>query len=298
MSSPRPFPHVEGVSHEFVDVSTGVRLHVAVAGPADGEPVVLIHGWPQHWYMWRRVVPGLVEAGYRCVMPDLRGLGWSDAPDSSYSKPEFADDMLALLDALGLDSGVRLVGHDWGGYTGFLMCLREPERFVSYLACSITHPWPNRGFNLKTLVGALAYQPWISTPGVGQFLQRRTPFVNAVFAVSGGSSIWSDEEVEEFVAPFREPARANAASRIYRTFLTREVLGMAGDDHADERLTVPTTLLIGASDVVVNEKLARGGEEHADDYEMKVVRGGHFFPESHPEHVVSHVVGASMPALA
>ena len=300
MSSPRPFPVVEGVdvSHEFVEVSTGVTLHVATAGPPDGEPVVLIHGWPQHWFMWRRVLPGLVDAGYRCFMPDLRGLGWSDAPDSSYSKDEFADDMLALLDALELDSGVRLVGHDWGGYTGFLMCLREPERFVSYTACSITHPWPNRGFNLKTLVGALAYQPWISTPVLGQALQRYTPFVNAVFAVSGGSSIWSDEEVEAFVAPFREADRANAASKIYRTFLTRELTGFAGHRYAQQRLHVPTTLLIGASDVVVNEKLARGGEKHADAYEMKVVRGGHFFPESHPEIVVSHAVAAVTPVGA
>ena len=295
MTDTRPFPHVEGVSHDYFDVATGVRLHVAFAGPEDGEPVVLLHGWPQHWYMWRRVVPLLVEQGYRCVMPDLRGLGWSEAPASPYSKDEFADDVLALLDALGLDSGVRLVGHDWGAYTGFLCCLRAPARFDSYLALSMTTLWPNTQPNLRTLVGALAYQPWMALPVLGEALQQHTPFVRAVFAVSGGSSIWSDSEVEEFVAPFREPARARAATRIYRTFLLRELPSVARGRFEHQRLHVPTTLLIGESDVVVNPKLARGGDRNADDMVIKTVAGGHFFPESHPEIVAGHLARVPAP---
>ena len=122
MSTQRPLPDLEGVSHEYVDLP-GLRMHVAVAGPADAEPLVLLHGWPQHWYAWRRLIGPLSEH-YRVYCPDLRGFGWSDAPAGSYLKAQLAADVIALLDALGLDR-VRLAGHDWGGFTGFLALHRD-----------------------------------------------------------------------------------------------------------------------------------------------------------------------------
>src|SRR4051794_33022829 len=79
----RPFPEVEGVEHRYVDAG-GLRMHVAEAGP-QGEPIMLLHGWPQHWYLWRDVIPPLAEE-YRVIAPDLRGFGWSDAPPDGYDK--------------------------------------------------------------------------------------------------------------------------------------------------------------------------------------------------------------------
>jgi pimeloyl-ACP methyl ester carboxylesterase len=103
-------PSLPGVSHRFVNVAVAegrLTLHVAEAGV--GEPVLMLHGWPGHWYSWRQLVPHLSES-YRLLMPDLRGFGWSDAPGSGYDPRTFAADTLALLDALELDR-VRLVGH-------------------------------------------------------------------------------------------------------------------------------------------------------------------------------------------
>ena len=78
--SARPLPHVPGVAHRFVTVR-GVRLHVAEAG--SGDPVLLLHGFPQHWYAWRRVIP-LLSGQYRLICPDWRGFGWSQAPAHGY----------------------------------------------------------------------------------------------------------------------------------------------------------------------------------------------------------------------
>src|SRR3954464_1141524 len=121
MAAPRQ-PPIPGVKHRHVDV--GVRLHVAEAGR--GDPLVLLHGWPQHWWCWRHLIPRLAES-YRVLAVDLRGWGWSDAPGGSYSKDSFCRDLVGLLDAEGLDR-VRLIGHDWGGFTSFLMALEHPER--------------------------------------------------------------------------------------------------------------------------------------------------------------------------
>ena len=127
---------VPGVRHRTVSAGA-VDLHVAEAG--DGPPLLLLHGWPQHWWSFRRLIPRLAER-YRVIAPDLRGWGWSDAPPGDYAKATFAADVRALLDAEGLDR-VRIVGHDWGGYAAFLLALQHPERVERVVALDIAPPW-------------------------------------------------------------------------------------------------------------------------------------------------------------
>lgn len=268
-----------------------MALHVAEAG--SGDPIVLLHGWPQHWYAWRRVIP-LLAGERRVICTDLRGFGWSDAPRSTYAKHEFADDLLRLLDALGLER-VQLAGHDWGGYAGFLACLRAPERFSSYVAMSIVHPWPERRLAPKALAYAAAYQPLISMPVFGPLAQRFTPFYDAVFAAAGGERIWSKEERRIFAEPFREPPRAAAASRVYRTFLTRELAGLARGVYDNQRLSVPTRLLVGSDDPVVTVASTAGFEDHADDMQVIEVASGHFIPEEAPDAVAEHILALHAP---
>lgn len=110
-----PPPELPGVRHDYVDAG-GLRTHVALAGPLNAPPVLLVHGWPQHWWLWRRVIGPLAET-HRVIAPDLRGHGWTERPAGGYDKDQLATDLLALLDALGLDA-VTWIGHDWGAYTG------------------------------------------------------------------------------------------------------------------------------------------------------------------------------------
>src|ERR687892_1744337 len=107
-------PDVDGVEHRMVQVeASDGALHVHLAEAGEGEPLLMLHGWPQHWYAWRRVVPQ-VNDRFRLLMPDLRGFGWTEAPGHGYDPRTFASDAIALLDALGIER-VKLVGHDWGG---------------------------------------------------------------------------------------------------------------------------------------------------------------------------------------
>src|ERR1700712_4039345 len=107
-------PELEGVRHRFLDLP-GLRLHVADAGA--GEPVLLLHGTLQHWWAWRRVLPGLA-AKYRVLAPDLRGCGWTDAPAAGYTRDQMTADLLAALDASGVGA-VRLVTTDMGVLPGY-----------------------------------------------------------------------------------------------------------------------------------------------------------------------------------
>jgi pimeloyl-ACP methyl ester carboxylesterase len=90
-----------------------LRIHVAEAGPKDGPSILLVHGFPQNWWEWHRMIGPLAADGYRVLAPDLRGAGWSDAPRGRYLKAEMADDLLAVLDQLGVGR-TWVAAHDWG----------------------------------------------------------------------------------------------------------------------------------------------------------------------------------------
>jgi pimeloyl-ACP methyl ester carboxylesterase len=279
-------PAVPGVEHRFVDVR-GMRMHVALAG--EGDSVVLLHGWPQHWYAWRRVIPSLAGR-CRLICPDLRGHGWSAAPSGSYAKAELTADVLALLDALELDR-VRLVGHDWGGWIGYLMCLRVPERVERFLALSIMHPWL-RGWRDPLSLARLWYQFVVATPALGPMLVRRGLMTRLLLRHwAGPDFIWEDEERATFVEPLREPARAAASSRIYRTFLLREFLPLNLWRYGKQRLTVPTLHLLGTRDPILRAAILTGYEAHAEDMLFEPVPdAGHFLPEERPELVCARAV--------
>jgi pimeloyl-ACP methyl ester carboxylesterase len=91
-------PHVDGVTHRWLEARS-IRFHVAEAGSGD-DPVLLLHGWPQHWYEWRYLMPALADR-HRVLAPDLRGFGWSDAPRDGYLREEMARDVLARRPRLG-----------------------------------------------------------------------------------------------------------------------------------------------------------------------------------------------------
>jgi len=286
---PVALPDLPGVTHRTVDVA-GLGVHVAEAGPPDAPPLVLLHGWPQHWWCWHHVVPLLADS-YRLVMPDLRGHGWTEAPRLGYDKEQLASDLLGTLDALGLTE-VGLVGHDWGGWTGFLACLREPERFRGFLALGITHPFqaPDPARLLQVWRGW--YQVALSVPFVSAAALRVTPQL-VERAIRGGSvrdDAFTDEDLKLYGEVLQEPSRARATVRLYRTFLLSEAAPVMAGRYRDARLTVPTRLVGGSADPVITPALLRGYEDRADDMTVEVLDGvGHFVPEEAPEVVADRV---------
>jgi len=282
-----PIPAVEGVRHHFVDAA-GVRFHVAESGPQDGEPILLLHGWPQHWYAWRKVIPRLA-ADRRVICPDLRGFGWSDSPPGRYDKQRLADDMLALLDALGIER-VDLIGHDWGAWIGFLLCLDDPGRFRHYLALNIYTPWPPPpSLRAPATLARLWYQAFLATTGFGRFLVRRTKFVRRLITARAVQpEPWNEEDLECYSAVLREPPRAKASVRLYRTFLLRELGPYLAGKHRGRRLTVPTLMLHGTRDLAIDHRALGDWQSHALEMSVELRDdSGHFINEELPELVAS-----------
>lgn len=281
----REMPQLEGVEHRYATVG-GLRLHYAEAG--EGKPLLLVHGWPQHWWMWRHQLVPLAEAGHRVICPDLRGYGWSDKPRSSYRKDEFMVDMLGLLDELGLDR-VIWVGHDWGAYTGMLAALGHPERIERLAALSIPHPWLRRRFDPGLLRSSL-YQLPLAAPVLGKLGVRRLGIVRRALSAGRAHGRYSEEELAIFEDPFRERDGAEASMRTYRSFVIHEALQWPAGSFRDQRLTVPTLWMVGDRDPV-GRHADDGILDHADDIELVRIPGaGHFLPEEMPDVVLERVL--------
>jgi pimeloyl-ACP methyl ester carboxylesterase len=267
-------PHVAGVEHEFVDAG-GLRTHVALAG--EGPPVLLMHGWPQHWFLWRDVIP-LVAPHARVIAPDLRGFGWTDEPTTGYRKDQLKRDMLALLDELGVDR-VTIAGHDWGGYVGFLLALDHPERVRSLLALNVLPPWPARDRRTALDAWRFMYMPLLAVPGLGRRIGR------AVAARGLRDSGLEPAHVDAFVDRL-----GIVTERLYGSFLG-ELPGIVRGRRSAAGLRVPTRLVFGVRDPVLTTSAAEDAAAQSESIELELVPdAGHFVVDMKPQLVADRLL--------
>ncbi len=262
-----------------------MRFHVTEAGPEDGRPVLLLHGWPQHHYTWRHLLADPPE-GLRLIAPDLPGYGWSGPAPHRWAKDEVAGDLLALMDTV-VSGPVVLIGHDWGGFIGFRMVLREPERFEGFAPMNIAHPWQTPRTLGPHAWRLLMYQPLVAA--LGMPLHQRTRFVDRILL--GGSTDHTEftrDVVRAYRERFRDPDVARAATDTYRTFLLHEILSRRSPG---PRPSLPIRALFGVDDGAIHPSLASAQTARADDYTVEYVPGcGHFIPEERPVLVREHLL--------
>lgn len=283
-----PLPQWPDVRHHYV-TARGVRFHLTESGPADGAPIVLVHGLPQHWYAWRYVMPLLAER-HRVLAVDLRGFGWSEAAAHGYSTGSLADDVVAVMDALGIERAA-LAGHDWGGWVGFSAALRYPERISALVSVNMTHMWPVQRHVLPNL-WRMWHTALIEHPPLGRLVLRHTGFAGFLLRHwSGDPGLWEREDVRVYTDLLRDPGHARAAEQVNAAYVWQEIFGHPRGRYRKARLTVPTLVIGGERDVVIPPAVLEGGERHADELRVVVVPGaGHLLPEERPEAVAEEVL--------
>ena len=268
-------PHVAGVDHRFVDAG-GLRTHVALAG--EGPPVVMLHGWPQHWYLWRDVIPALAPHA-RVICPDLRGFGWTEVTRGGYEKDQLMRDVVAVLDELGVDDFV-LAGHDWGGYVGFLLALEHPQRVRAFLAMNVLPPWPARDRKVALDAWRFLYMPVLSTPGLGGWVGRTL-----------GPRGIPEPARDEFAARLGGE-RARATERLYRAFFLRELPRLLRGHHSAADLHVPTRLVFGQRDLVLTTRAVEDAVAQSGQIELELVPDAtHFVVDEKPELISERLLG-------
>ncbi len=226
--------------------TNGMKFRIREAGRS-GEPVLLLHGFPETSRMWVELMPKLVEAGYRCVAPDQRGYSPNARPEGidAYKTENLVADAFAVADACGFGT-FHLVAHDWGAGVGWRMVHANPGRIASYASLSIPHPASfGRAFRDDPEQQQRSqYIVFFQQPGAAEEML----LANDGAALAGIWDKHSPDEVAELVAHFKQPGALTAAINWYRASF-----GAAGGATVQDEfeVTTPTLLVWGNQDTAV-----------------------------------------------
>ncbi|MDY0910849.1 alpha/beta fold hydrolase [Microbacterium sp. CFBP9034] len=273
--------------------ANGLRMHVTEAG--SGTPVLLLHGFPESSREWAPVMTELADRA-RLIAPDLRGAGRTDAPSSGYDSATVARDVIALLDELGVDR-VDLVAHDWSAIVGFDLCLDHPDRIRRYVAIAV--PAPHLRMSRALALGLIKAMPhlwfqWaIATPLLGSMLLSRGRQRLAHWLLRGFETRPMDaDDVAAYVAALRDPARAQAGSKLYRGLILPGFVRILRGAYAGRVLHTPTLVLFGADDALLPKDALVVSAADAPRTTVEFVPGGgHFLVDDNPGEVARRIAG-------
>jgi pimeloyl-ACP methyl ester carboxylesterase len=252
--------------------ANGLVFDVRTEGPEEGDPIVLLHGFPQDATSWDGVAPVLAAAGHRVLAPNLRGASPAARPHerNRYRLPLLVADVVAIADELGVDR-FHVVGHDWGGVLAWSLAADHPHRLRSATSVSTPHP--------RALVGSLLrsdqalrslYVLLFDLPLVGEAVVGRT--LRRMLTSTGCPA----DATDRYVAANADPDRLRAALQWYRAVHPGD-LGRMGPSR------VRSLLVWGNRDPALGRAAARATERHVATgagYRFDEVEGGHWLPET------------------
>ena len=261
----------------------GVRFFVRESGA--GEPILLLHGFPQTGECWRRVAELLSET-HRVIVPDLPGFGRSSAP-RAYDAGAVATILADFLDAAGAKSAT-IVGHDWGGSLAFALALAHPDRVAKLVVSNA----PFRKLDLRRGFHFLAF----NIPVVPELAFRLAGDRLVGFMLRAGSArkeAFGDDAIRPYVDAYRDPAAVRSALAYYRT-VTRRVIAQrfrrSPSPATGRRIEMPTLLVWGMRDPALPPSMLQGilhDIPHAVAVRLKDV--GHFVPDEAPKELAREI---------
>ena len=217
-------------THHSVLVN-GFRMHYVIAG--SGFPLVLLHGWPQSWYEWRKVIPALA-ARFTVIAPDLRGLGDSDRPMTGYDKRTLASDVYALTQTLGF-SKIGLTGHDWGGAVAFYLSYDHPELVERLLILDMVPGLGRKDGQMSIQAARRSWHvffhggmPDLAEKLVSTNVEAYLSYFYTSTAYNYSPTVFSKEDIAEYVRVYSLPGALRAGFQYYRVGLQEDLDNLSG----------------------------------------------------------------------
>ena len=251
-----------------IPVADDLVLDALTGGPADGEVVLLLHGFPQTCWSWRGVWPGLVDAGFRVVAPDQRGYSPDARPVGveHYAMTELVSDAVAVLDALGARTA-HVVGHDWGAAVAWQVAGRHPDRVRTLTTVSVPHP--------VAFVEALRSDP--EQRARSRYMKDwADPGTEEKLLAGGMTDLFGIPAVDaaHYLERMRQPGALPAALSYYRAQSIRDLDGLGP-------ITAPTLHVWSDGDAALGPTAAHATGDHVDGpYRFEVLPGvSHWVPE-------------------
>ncbi|WP_285114227.1 alpha/beta hydrolase [Leifsonia sp. fls2-241-R2A-40a] len=240
----------------YAEVGDGVRLHYVEAGT--GPLVVLLHGFPEFWYGWRRQIAPLVEAGYRVVAPDLRGYNLSSKPDdyTEYTADKPAHDIQQLIRVLGAEKA-PVVGHDWGGSIAWTLAMNHPEVVDRLVILNAAHPRKlNEGLKNPHQLERSWYFFYFQLKGTPEHHAERHNWEFFVHFLRDAQPPYTDDELDRYREAWSQPGAAKGMIDYYRAAVR------LGSKQKVLTIATPTLVIWGQQDRFLGADLA---EPHAED---------------------------------
>ena len=273
--------------------ANGIRFHYAAQG--DGPLVLLLHGFPEHWYSWRHQIGPLAEAGYRVVAPDLRGYNLSDKPRGGYSIKNLTRDVRGLIRAFG-ERKATVVGHDWGGVIALQFPIDYPkacERLIVMNAPLIRswywqrRNWPNNKYALVMQVPGLAErQGWQDVDAAAARIFR---------GAAKNPDAFSDEDIAALAGALKQPGALACATKYYRNIYIPDWFQTLPD--RGKRITCPTQFIWGVDDPAVRLEFMEEAAGRVDDLRVdKIAGAGHWVQQERPAEVTAAMLDFLGPA--
>lgn len=237
---------------KFEHISTnGIRLHTALAGPEDGEPVILLHGFPDAWFGWETQIGALAEAGFRVIVPDQRGYNLSDKPEgvASYQMDTLVKDILGIADVLGCDR-FHLAGHDFGAIVSWNLARRNPERLKRLAIANVPHPKVMDNYvrtHPKQMLKSW-YAFFFQFPGLPERVVKAN---NWRFLISAMPNDFTEEERDRYRAAWERPGAMTGMINWYRALMRQR-----GRSTLSPQIQVPTLILWGQQDPYISYEMA------------------------------------------
>lgn len=289
---------------------TGVTLNVQSGGPADGEPILFLHGFPESHRTWRGVAPELAR-DFRVIAPDQRGFGASDKPQEieAYKTDRILEDLIALADALGLER-FTLVGHDWGGAVAWLAALRHPDRLSRLVIVNAPHPlvFQKSLFDDSAQRAASQYISAFRNPIMEKGIEAMglETFFSKTFASHADVSLLSEDERQAYLDDWAQPGALTAMLNWYRA--SEIVVPKVGEEARAPAWTlapfptirVPTLVLWAMRDTALLPVQLGGLHDLVEDLRIVTIPdAGHFVPWEQPGTVAAAIrdfMGDARPA--
>ncbi|MDK2759277.1 MAG: alpha/beta hydrolase [Blastomonas fulva] len=284
-----------------IALPTGVELDVAITGPADASPLILLHGFPESHRTWRYVMAHFADR-YRLIAPDQRGFAGSSKPEGveAYQPKNMVADLLALADHLGVDT-FTLVGHDWGGAIAWMAALNYPDRVKRLIMANAAHPFTYQKalFDDPDQRASAQYITEMRRPDFEGIVAQMgwDAYFDSRFAEPSAVSRITPEERAIYLAQWQTPGAFTAMVNWYRASplivppLEGDVERPAYLDRPFPPVTQPTLLYWAMDDYALRPSLLDGIETLVPDLTLVKAPGGHFVPWEQPDALIAAIEG-------
>src|ERR1700730_1948000 len=271
--------------------ANGLRFRAMVDGPPDGEMFLLLHGFPEGAESWSQQIDSLAKTGFLAVAPDLRGYGFSDAPEGveSYSIDHLADDVRFMITAFGRPAA-HVAGHDWGAMVAWFFAGRNPEMTKTLTVLSVPHPAALAAASRddadqqeRSRYVALFLQEGKAERGLADDEYRR---FRQMFRPGPSGDAVPEKVIDHYVRSVSRPGRLTAALNYYRANLAAS--GGAWESLTEiGPITMPTVLVWGDEDPALGRAAAEATAKYVSgEYRLDVLQGaGHWLQFERPREV-------------